>query len=122
MANRFPIFKGAIYNTTKGTDQEFFSSDLLPVDTPTTFLIYYYPGSGGSSLPRLKRKNGTNTIIETFNAQSTTAPYMFQTLVAPGDSINLTTQEGGPCSIGTLIVIEIETTVGNSVFHIPRMG
>lgn len=120
MPECFPIFKGAIYNTTVAIDADFFQTDLLPTQTPTTFLIYFYPTTG--PVPRLKIKHGGNTIIETLNAQSTYASYMFQTVVGPGDSINLTTPDGGTCGVGRLIVIEIETMRGNAVFNIPRMG
>lgn len=112
----FPIFKGAIYNTTKAGDIDFFASDLLPSTNPTTFLIYYFPNSGGDSIfPRLKRTNGTNIIVEdfsgSFDVNFSLRPIMFQTIIAPGDSINFIFPTGtSNGKIGTLIVLEIETT------------
>lgn len=109
-----PIFKGEILNATKGTNTNFFDLDLLPTQSPTTFLMYFYPESGNSGFPSIKRTNGGNTTIEPLGTNVvnyTMAPYMFQFLVAPGDSINLINPDG-PAKIKTLIVVEIETPSG----------
>ena len=120
MVEREPIFKGALYNTTVSANTDFFGSNLEPAHAPATFLIYFFPSSGSASLPRIKMINGENTVIEILNVQSTNVTYVFQTIVAPGDSINLTSSGG--CSIGTLIVVEVEMMRGEARFDTPRMG
>jgi len=91
----------------------------LPTVTPTTFLIYYVPNTGGGSFyPSLKRTNGTNTVIEniggTVIAFAPSRPSIFQVIVGPGDSINLKMDVGkGNAAVGTLIVLEVETAAAS---------
>jgi hypothetical protein len=115
MAERFPIFKCAIYNTTKPENTNSFSTDLAPSAPPSIFLAYYAPLEGGpGGIPLVKRTNGTNTVIEHFPFQFTWSTFMTQVLIAPGDSINFIMPTGsGSCGIGSLIVVEIDIQSGD---------
>lgn len=116
----FPVFKGALYKTAITPETNFFASNLIPSDTPTTFLIYYVPENisqgGGVMNPRMKRTNGTNTIIETLWANlpaQVGVPIVVQTIVGPGDSINFEFSTfDRDIDLRTFIVIEIATTSG----------
>jgi|SRR5215216_2239410 len=121
MADRFPIFKGAIYNTTVAVNTNFFGSDLSPNSTPTTFLIYYAgtnAGGGYAGYPYLVRTNGSNTVTENIGANvpqwGLSTPAIFTVIVGPGDTINMKMPTGtGSAGIVTLIIVEVETASGS---------
>lgn len=114
---QFPIFKGAVYNISPSANTTFFTTDLVPTNTPTTFRIYYVGGSTTSYMT-LQRTNGTNVLQESiYYAQYPTTYSINDIIVGPNDTINFLFTSNGQ-SVKTLIVIEVDTNKGpNQAIH-----
>jgi len=105
------LFKGALYNQTIAADKDFFDTAIKPTKPPCTFIIYYH-APVPVQLPRIKRFNSlaNKTVIEPLN-NVYTRHNLYDTMVAPNDTINLTTQPGKELSLGTLIICEMQITI-----------
>lgn len=117
----FPIFKGAIYNTSFANNVAFFGSDLVPTNTPTTFRVYYSSSTSSSSFPYIQRTNGTTVVTETLpqGGESSSTPLQstgsntFDFIVGPSDTINFIFPTGTTTgTVRTMIVIEVVTATG----------
>lgn len=123
--NTYPIFKGALYGTTKANNTAFFASDLVPTNAPTTFRLYYAGNSNGGAtrkIPYVQRTNGATVVQENIGGQiqlSDDTPETFDFIVGPSDTINFIFPSGvGSASITTMIVLEIETGAGYSPIRV----
>ncbi len=101
-----PILKGRIFDTAVVAATDFFTTDLSPTNSPTTFRIYIALDTGG--VLDVQRTSGGATVVEELNAGvalAADAAYMFDILVQEDDTINLQTSVGA--QILYCIVIEV---------------
>jgi hypothetical protein len=105
-----PIIKGSIFNTYKSADTNFFSTDLIPTFSSSTFRIYIVVDMPG--VLKVKRKKGATTVTEILNGGSqlsSFAAYMFDIIVESGESINL--QYSNDTTILVCKVVEIGASI-----------
>jgi len=105
-SQKFPIDKGAIFNTVVAVNTNFFATDIAPTNSPTTFRISVALDAAG--VLNVMRTEGGVTVTEQLNENSNLLAdclYEFNVTVLTGQTINLQHSIGG--TILSCIVVEI---------------
>lgn len=105
-----PELKDRIFNTPIALNTDFFTPDLVPTNTPTTFRIYASFDTGGAL--SVQRTSGGVTVAEVLNSGTAlvvNAAYMFDILVHVDDAINL--QYSAAAQILCCMVIEVAEVI-----------
>jgi len=85
-----PILKGSVFNSSVSANTNIFASDLAPTYAPTTFRIYAcFNASGVLSIVRTKGGVTVTEQLNSGNALTANAAYVFDVLVESGETINL---------------------------------
>lgn len=106
-----PIQQGLIFNTgLPAAGNNLFASDLLPSSPPAIFRVYVSVAVAG--VLSVKRTRSAATVTEQLNSGNVlgvNCAYVFDILVASGDSINLAYSVTG----GNILCLQVQEISGN---------